>query len=87
MVDLRSSGTDPAWEQALDWVMLMRDGMLDAEGQRRLLQWLDQSGRHVEAFRQALHVWQATGALAPEFQAALEQRLMPPSDDRFVHGS
>lgn len=86
MVDLRSPGADPAWEQALDWVMLMRDGMLDTHGERRLLEWLDQSGRHVEAFRQALQVWQATGALAPEFQAALDHRLMPPSGDRSVHG-
>jgi ferric-dicitrate binding protein FerR (iron transport regulator) len=67
--------------------MLMRDGRLDARDERRLLEWLDQSSRHIEAFRQALQVWQATGALAPEFRAALDQRLMPPSDDRSVRGS
>jgi ferric-dicitrate binding protein FerR (iron transport regulator) len=87
VVDLQSSGADPAWEQALDWVMLMRDGLLDSLGERRLLEWLDQSSRHVQAFRQALQVWQATGALAPEFRAALDQRLMAPPDDRSVRGS
>ncbi|WP_422650389.1 hypothetical protein OJJOAM_003245 [Cupriavidus sp. H18C1] len=65
MVQNRSPGNDIAWQQALDWVMLMRDGMLDASAEQRLLDWLDQSPDHIESFRQACAVWQATGAVTP----------------------
>lgn len=75
MVQNRSPGNDIAWQQALDWVMLMRDGMLDASAEQRLLDWLDQSPDHIESFRQACAVWQATGVVTPSIQAALEARM------------
>ncbi|WP_064574127.1 FecR/PupR family sigma factor regulator [Cupriavidus gilardii] len=75
MVQNRTPGNDIAWQQALDWVMLMRDGMLDASAEQRLLKWLDQSPDHIESFRQACAVWQATGAVTSSVQAALEARM------------
>ncbi|MBO4122684.1 DUF4880 domain-containing protein [Cupriavidus gilardii] len=79
MVQNRSPGNDIAWQQALDWVMLMRDGMLDASAEQRLLDWLDQSPDHIESFRQACAVWQATGKVTPSIQAALEARMPRPT--------
>lgn len=82
MVQNRSPGNDIAWQQALDWVMLMRDGMLDASAEQRLFDWLDQSPDHIESFRQACAVWQATGAVTPSIQAALEARMLPSAGQR-----
>lgn len=78
--ELYKAGDDPVWDEALDWVMLMRDHALDAQAEQRLLDWLGTSPQHVKCFRQALVVWQVTGQLSPELTAAID-----PS--RPAHGS
>lgn len=65
-----SFADDPAWDQALDWVMLMRDRPLDAAMEHEIIAWLGASPRHTAAFQQALIVWQATGLLTPSLCVA-----------------
>ncbi|WP_008737421.1 FecR/PupR family sigma factor regulator [Isoalcanivorax pacificus] len=58
---------DPAWEQAMDWVMREHEqGALDASDQRTLHDWLAAAPAHQKAYQEARRVWLLTGMLPGE---------------------
>ncbi len=55
---------DPAWEQAMDWVMREHEqGALTASEQAALQHWLIAAPAHRNAYEQARHLWLLTGML------------------------
>lgn len=58
---------DPAWEQAMDWVMREHEqGGLNTAEQRALNDWLAAKPAHGKAYEEARRVWLLTGLLPGE---------------------
>ena len=56
---------DPAWDQALDWLLAVQERPQDARLRAELEAWLAADPRHRTAYGKAQRVWTLTGDVAP----------------------
>lgn len=56
---------DPAWDEALDWLLALQERPEDARLRAELETWLTADPRHRAAYGKAQRVWTLTGAAAP----------------------
>lgn len=56
---------DPAWDQALDWLLAVQEQPQDARLRAELEAWLAADPRHRAAYDKAQRVWALTGEAAP----------------------
>ncbi len=56
---------DPAWNQALDWLLKLQERPQDARLRADLETWLDAAPRHRAAYGKAQRVWALTGEAVP----------------------
>lgn len=60
---------DPAWEQALDWLMRIQAAPEDETLRQACAHWVSESEAHSKAYRKAEKVWCLTGAIPAAFPA------------------
>lgn len=75
---------DPAWNQALDWLLAVQERPQDARLRAELEAWLAADPRHRAAYGKALRVWTLTGDVArnPETQEAPGSGTVVPFEPR-----
>lgn len=60
---------DPAWEQALDWLMRIQAAPDDETVRQACKNWVLENAAHARAYRKAEKVWRLTGAVPAAFPA------------------
>ena len=73
------------YEEAGEWVVLHRDGRLDACSKRRFDTWLRESPHHVRAYLEMSAVWENLAALDPDGNAGGEELIARAREDNVVH--
>ncbi|WP_420566373.1 FecR family protein [Thalassobaculum sp.] len=75
---------DPAWDQALDWLLAVQERPQDARLRAELEAWLAADPRHRAAYGKAQRVWTLTGDVArnPETQEAPGSGTVVPFNPR-----
>jgi transmembrane sensor len=58
---------DPLLEEAIDWLMRLKDAGPDPEAARQLETWLEQSPSHLQAWNKARQAWQLIGEVPPAY--------------------
>lgn len=60
-----NNGKDPAWDEALDWLLKVKAAPGDAVLQAGLAHWLSVREAHTKAYRRAERIWRLTGDVPP----------------------
>lgn len=59
---------DPILEEAMDWLLRLRDSPGDPEASRRFDVWLSSSAAHARAWEKARRTWQLMGEIPPAYE-------------------